>query len=95
MKPIEAEIHYKDVAKDDNGDVIYEDGMPKLVGAVGHGVITDIVVMKDNGDKGESDEAYALFFEDKNGVHTPRLELLSDIRVTNSQMRKYINSFYE
>lgn len=95
MKPIEAELHLKIEKKDEEGELVYDnDGMVVLETVISHGVFADIIVTRDNVHGKMEDNAYALFFEEKENGFTVNLEQLGDIRIANNKMRKYVSSHY-
>jgi len=95
MKPIEAELHLKIEKKDEEGELVYDnDGMVVLETVISNGVFADIIVTRDNVHGKMEDNAYALFFEEKENGFTVNLEQLGDIHISNSKMRKYVSSHY-
>lgn len=95
MKPIEAELHLKIEKKNEEGEFMYDnDGMVITETIVSRGVFADVIVTRDNVHEKMEDNAYALFFEEKENGFTVSLEQLGDIHIPNNKMRKYVNSHY-
>jgi hypothetical protein len=95
MKPIEAEYHYKKEVVDDNGNAVFEDGVPKFDDVFDKGILIDIIVVSDLvGENQNADGVWALFLIEGEHNFFPELLELKDIRIPNKSVHNYVSSFY-